>query len=567
MDNNQDDPSKHLPKDHTPKPPPASTATGGQQRPPPQRQGPPPPPPPPPPQSAEQPEDTMGTTISHFTGGHGFADNIYSTASTGGIASTQMGSHMAHDRGNLNNPFNSGLDPFQQVYATTGMQSMVPPQSQFPPGGSFVAGGISSTPRQGGEITLQDLESIFQKYSTNPRGSSYRSRSRSTTPDHRHRRRYSRSPSRHRGHSPSPHRSRSPRQHRSRRSPSPSPRRSRSRSPLNPSHSHRRSADRRSSESRAHDISDYTDEDSVEADEEVEEAAPVSGYSLSALDRSVANYHQIIAPKPDKTCKNIHESLVPVVTAMFYKPLSAQQTKELLKESERPENVDCLRTVLINEEVFLRLDKNIKEKDQKLRYIHNVVTASARPMTSLWDTIVQAEAQIRTNQNIPDEAQAVLDIGSGHRIDFTQMKNQADASLRLTGAAHSQTLIKRRNDFRPSVKPEFRSLCNQSQPYTYLMFGESLKDNVSDIANLNKIANQTSNKKSKKHQRFLDQSRGGRDYNKSRRGGQSRKRKSGGRNQRGSQRDTCQSHSRSNQGYLNRDQNHRSAPQQQNQSR
>ena len=194
----------------------------------------------------------------------------------------------------------------------------------------------------------------------------------------------------------------------------------------------------------------------------------------------------------DPTSSPISEHLVPVLKAWWWSPFERDEIKATLERCCRPENVDPLRKVFINEEVFKKIGAEGRKADETLRYINNSFTKGCQPLVSAWDEIICADMMIK-DYHEDDDGRSLLGLPDGSVLDLTAARELLDLSLQVFGMTNIQLVTSRRLAF---LNKDYHELCDKKHILDYQMFGPNLKGQIEELNKFHKLGNQVTAKSS-----------------------------------------------------------------------
>ena len=183
-----------------------------------------------------------------------------------------------------------------------------------------------------------------------------------------------------------------------------------------------------------------------------------------------------LTPLPDALCK--------ILETWFWGHYSATEIKNEQAKCKRPSNATAVIPCQINKELYHSIAQTGKFLDRPFRYIQNALGKGAQPLASVWYKIIQCETAVK-KQN-PDKL-AVLSIGPGLDLDFAEIRQLLDLSLRLLGMASAELAIQRRSDLQCFIVPAFQKLCKGHVSFTRWMFGENVKAQIEDTTKINRM--------------------------------------------------------------------------------
>ena len=205
----------------------------------------------------------------------------------------------------------------------------------------------------------------------------------------------------------------------------------------------------------------------------------------------------------------ISEHLVPILKSWWWLSTDKEEVKKLLEKCAWPDNVDPLRKVRVNDEIFKKMGQPGREVDQDLRGINNSFTSGCRPLVLAWNDLIRAENVIK-DANEADSAtgHALLGLQDSTPLDLTALRELLDLSLQVFGVTSHQMVTTRRANIKKFINADFHELCDKRHVMDYRMYGDDLKQQIEDLNKFHKLSNQlvvkppTSKKKSPASQNF-----------------------------------------------------------------
>ena len=130
----------------------------------------------------------------------------------------------------------------------------------------------------------------------------------------------------------------------------------------------------------------------------------------------------------------IPEPLTETLESWFWGHYSSTEIKAEQAKTKHPANATTLILVQINEELYHSISPDGKFLDRLFRYIQNAIGKGAQPLVSVWYKIIQCQSALK-KQN-PDKL-AILTVGPNLEVEFAELRELRDLSLRLFGMASS----------------------------------------------------------------------------------------------------------------------------------
>ena len=92
--------------------------------------------------------------------------------------------------------------------------------------------------------------------------------------------------------------------------------------------------------------------------------------------------------------------------------------------------------------------------------------------------------------NLSTNTDKFIKVGKGEESELPGMNDTLQVLVKataLTAEASHEPDLRRRQNFKSGLKPEYKTLCSDNALVTTLLFGEQLSDQVKDIKETNKI--------------------------------------------------------------------------------
>ena len=242
-----------------------------------------------------------------------------------------------------------------------------------------------------------------------------------------------------------------------------------------------------SSEDSSSSSSSSSDEDS-DSDDQSKEKRLLKVFAKTVLKPKKKKVKSIKIPryaKPgpkkrdDKTCEPLQDGAPELLQAWFRSIYSRKDVKEALESVARPANCDALKPVIINKEIYSRMNEKERKKDEPMKFLANGVAKASQPLAATWNQLLLLENQLRTAQCVPPEADVpvFLDIAASKEfsLNVTELVQNLDQALQILGMTTTQIVQKRRLDLKFKLSTDCKDLARKSMPFTDLMFGDNIK--------------------------------------------------------------------------------------------
>ena len=197
--------------------------------------------------------------------------------------------------------------------------------------------------------------------------------------------------------------------------------------------------------------------------------------------------------KTDNVGPPISENISQLLERCWRYPFPKEDIIEILDKQVRPDNVNAVKPLEINSEVFNRMNHTDKQKDKDLRYIGNAICGAGKCLSYLMNMLAEAEIQMKSDYP-DDEGWLVVDDFS---FDFPKANKLMTNAMKILGIANVQTGQSRREHLKGKFFEPFKKLCNTSNGFEEgMFFGPSLDAATSLLNDENKLQNKTFDNKS-----------------------------------------------------------------------
>ena len=167
---------------------------------------------------------------------------------------------------------------------------------------------------------------------------------------------------------------------------------------------------------------------------------------------------------------NIDSEYALQVTKILENGMGENEKEEIFEHSLPPENCERLDIIKVNSEIFNNAKKEVRAQDLQMQKIQKPLIASLNELVYHTDKFIK--------------------VGKGEESELPGMNDTLQVLVKATAliaeASHELDL-RRRQNFKSGLKPEYNTLCSDNAPVTTLLFGEQLSDQVKDIKETNKI--------------------------------------------------------------------------------
>ena len=164
----------------------------------------------------------------------------------------------------------------------------------------------------------------------------------------------------------------------------------------------------------------------------------------------------------------VKEYVAAFVNKAFTKPLKGDNMQKLKDKFPAPSNIDCLDVPRANGPIYLKLCATAKNKDRAIQENQAIFMRVVSALVKVTDTLAEHEKE-------------------GEWVKDT-MKVSTDA-ITLAASLKKEWLKSRREDIKPSLPDDFKSLASEDIPLNAKnLFGDDLEGSIKTVENTNKIA-------------------------------------------------------------------------------
>ena len=142
------------------------------------------------------------------------------------------------------------------------------------------------------------------------------------------------------------------------------------------------------------------------------------------------------------------------VTKILENGMGENKKEEIFVHSLPPENCERLDIIKVNSEIFNNAKKVVRAQDLQMRKIQKPLIASINELVYHTDKFIK--------------------VGKGEESELPGMNDTLQVLVKATAliaeASHELDL-RRRQNFKSDLKPEYKTLCSDNEPVTTLLFG------------------------------------------------------------------------------------------------
>ncbi len=193
------------------------------------------------------------------------------------------------------------------------------------------------------------------------------------------------------------------------------------------------------------------------------------------LEQFVEKCQNMEDPKGPAVC----ETLKMCVDACFReKPKNVQKWEAEVLKSKRPENLDSLKLVKTEQELWNMLKPECRTRDEKLQRAHHAIHKGACELAYVAEQIKVAEQA-----------------NDASRLKPKRLFKACLRGIQALGWGSQQLIFRRRENLRPALDHKYKQMCNESHPWNDFLLGGDLQNQAKKIFEASRIAKQYSGDK------------------------------------------------------------------------
>ena len=205
----------------------------------------------------------------------------------------------------------------------------------------------------------------------------------------------------------------------------------------------------------------------IDEEGEITEEMPEEAEDLDFLDQLAQDFEV-----EDKVGPEITEKIATIVKSSFTKKLAQEKMKALQESYQRPKNCDVLAPVKVNPEIWAKMKPDTRNKDLELQKIQMKLCKTAAALSEVADSLLSDKTA--NKKKIPEYVKHIMD------------------SVAMVGAATQDLHVRRREQIKPDLNVQYRSLCSAQVPVTSHLFGDDLAKTLKDINETCRVGAQVS---------------------------------------------------------------------------
>ena len=181
----------------------------------------------------------------------------------------------------------------------------------------------------------------------------------------------------------------------------------------------------------------------------------------------------------------VQQQLAEIANKRWGNKLNSDKINSILGKHPQPENCEELGIKRVNPEIWASLNAAKRKADLRLANMQQALQKATFSIVTTCDKLLAVKSQIETKEMVTDSIDAIA----------------------LVGHVVSEISSIRREQLRPSLKPEFQTICTNDVPRSSkLLFGDDLAKQIRDVKETSRIgktvgayAKQDRNKSHRRH--------------------------------------------------------------------
>lgn len=145
-----------------------------------------------------------------------------------------------------------------------------------------------------------------------------------------------------------------------------------------------------------------------------------------------------------------------------------EKRTDLLEKNPRPENCDYLSTPRVNPEIWRKISTTTRSKDIEFQKTQSSLLRAFGPVAYVLEKLVEKDPK-GENEEISPLIESLMD------------------TVVLLSMANDDMNEYRRNNIKPDLHTDYRSLCSNQVPVTEMLFGDNIADQLKLIQEANKV--------------------------------------------------------------------------------
>ncbi|XP_069102741.1 uncharacterized protein [Argopecten irradians] len=179
----------------------------------------------------------------------------------------------------------------------------------------------------------------------------------------------------------------------------------------------------------------------------------------------------------------VHDGLAKIVNDGFKRQLDHKQRKEIFQKHLCPENCNSLVVPKINNNVLNTLKSSHRNRDSGLRLTQTYICGAMYPLIHLTNILTQG------SKGLPPTA-------------VKDCLSLAHDTFRLLQVGFSDVTYRRRQALKPILHPDFKALCDSTEPPTQWLLGDDLENKIKELSDAQRISKKLEKPKSLSSNRY-----------------------------------------------------------------
>lgn len=200
----------------------------------------------------------------------------------------------------------------------------------------------------------------------------------------------------------------------------------------------------------------------------------------------------ILQEYDDKQDETVTAAVHPVLAKRVDKLLSTKtpptELKELVSECKRAQNVNNLRNISVNSEIYSLMSSKQRQIDHAQRQQAHCLQKSLCPITSVLDKLISFE------QSLDKTEEGRIVYSETQELNITQIRRELDKSMKLIATVFYNLTMRRRQNIRSALDPSYAAICGPQVNFTDKLFGDDLEATLQSLSSTNKLKLKASRK-------------------------------------------------------------------------
>ena len=209
-----------------------------------------------------------------------------------------------------------------------------------------------------------------------------------------------------------------------------------------------------------------------DVDELVNPSSVPASAEASTTEKFLEDIESIL-DSSEATGENLQPKLAEIANKRWGRKMAPDKLKELISKHLTPANCTEMIIPRVNPEIWAQMKAHKRRTDLRITNIQQSLQKASVAILQSGDSI------LKTPSGLADSVKKEL---VTHNID----------AVALLGHAANELSLLRREQIKPTLKPEYYPICNTDIPNSQLLFGDDLAKRVRDAQDTSKLANKLS---------------------------------------------------------------------------